>query len=52
MRTNAPEENHYDVNGGAPVLLGSFVGVGPAAVSFKSLASPVSCDEEYELATM
>ena len=47
MRTNAPEE--YQVDGGAPALLGSFVDVGPAAVSFKSSFSSVSRDEEYEL---
>ena len=51
MRTNAPEEYHHEVDGGAPVLLGSSVGVGPAAVSFKSSASSISRDEEYELAT-
>jgi hypothetical protein len=51
MRTNAPEEYHHDVDGGAPALLGSSVEVGPAAVSFKSSASFVSRDEEYELAT-
>ena len=49
MRTNAPEEYHHDVDGGAPALLGSSVEVGPATVSFKSSASPVSRDEEYEL---
>ena len=49
MRTNAPEEYHVD--GGAPALLGSVVEVGPAAVSSKSSFSPVSRDEENELAT-
>ena len=49
MRTNAPEE--YQVDEGAPALLGSFVDVGPAAVSSKSSCSSVSRDEEYELAT-
>ena len=49
MRTNAPEE--YQVDEGAPALLGSFVVVGPAAVSSKSSCSSVSRDEEYELAT-
>ena len=49
MRTNAPKE--YQVEEGAPVLLGSFVVVGPAAVSSKSSYSFVSRDEEYELAT-
>ena len=49
MRTNAPEEYHDD--GGAPVLLGSGVDVGPATVSTKSSYSSMSCDEEYELAT-
>ena len=34
MRTNAPEE--YQVDGGAPALLGSVVLVGPAAKSSKS----------------
>ena len=51
MRTNAPEEYHHDVDGGAPALLGSSVDVGPAAVSFKYSASSASRDEEYELAT-
>ena len=51
MRTNAPEEYHHDVDGGAPALLGSCVVVGPAAVSSKSSYSSVSRDEEYELAT-
>ena len=49
MRTNAPEE--YQVDGGAPALLGSFVVVGPAIVSSKSSNSFVPRDEEYELAT-
>jgi len=49
MRTNAPEE--YQVDGGAPTLLGSFVVVGPPAVSSKSSCSSVVRDEEYELAT-
>ena len=49
MRTNAPEEYHVD--GGAPALVGSFVVVGPAAVSSKSSYSSVSRDEEYELAS-
>ena len=49
MRTNAPEE--YQVEEGVPALLGSFVVVGPAAVSSKSSCSLVSRDEEYELAT-
>ena len=49
MRTNAPEEYHVD--GGAPALLGSFVVVGPSAVSSKSSCSSVLRDEEYELAT-
>ena len=49
MRTNAPEENHLDE--GAPALLGSFVDVGPAAVSSKSSASSISRDEEDELTT-
>ena len=49
MRTNAPEEYHDD--GGAPVLMGSCVVVGPAVVSYKSSYSSVSRDEEYELAT-
>ena len=49
MRTDAPEEYHED--GGVPALLGSFVVVGPAAVSSKSSCSSVSRDEEYELAT-
>ena len=51
MRTNAPEEYHHDVDGGAPALLGSSIEVGPTAVSFKSLASSISRDEEYELGT-
>ena len=51
MRTNAPEEYHHDVDGGAIALLGSSVEVGPTIVSFKSSASSVSRDEEYELAT-
>ena len=51
MRTNAPEEYHYEVDGGAPVLLGSVVGVGPAAVSSKSSFSSGSRDEENELST-
>ena len=42
MRTNAPEE--YQVDEGAPVLLGSFVDVGPAVVSSKSSCSSVSRD--------
>ena len=45
MRTNAPEEYH-EVDGGAPVLLGSVVEVGPAAVLSKSPYSSVSRDEE------
>ena len=49
MRTNAPEDNHVDE--GALELLGSFVDVGPAAVSSKSSCSLVARDEEYELAT-
>ena len=49
MRTNAPEE--YQVDEGVPALLGSFVVVGPAAVSSKSSYSSVSHDEEHELAT-
>ena len=49
MRTNAREE--YQDDGGAPTLLGSFVVVGPTAVSSKSSCSLVSRDEEYELAT-
>ena len=49
MRTNAPEE--IQVDEGAPALLGSFVDVGPAAVSSKSSFSSVSREEEYELAT-
>ena len=49
MRTNAPEE--YQGDEGAPASLGSFVDVGPAAVSSKSSCSSVSRDEEYELAT-
>ena len=49
MRTNAPEDNH--VEEGVPSLLGSFVDVGPAAVSSKSSCSSVLGDEEYELAT-
>ena len=49
MRTNAPEE--YKGDEGAPALLGSFVDVGPAAVSSKSSCSSASRDEEYELAT-
>ena len=48
MRTNAPKDNHVDE--GAPALLGSFVDVGPAAVSSKSSCSSVSRDEDYELA--
>ena len=48
MRTNAPEE--YQVDEGAPALLGSVVEVGPAVVSSKSSFSSVSRDEEYELA--
>ena len=51
MRTNAPEEFLHEVDGGASALLGSFVVVGPAAVSSKSSCSSVSRDEEYELAT-
>ena len=51
MRTNAPEEYHHEVDGGAPTLLGSVVEVGSAAVSSKSSCSSVSRDEEYELAT-
>ena len=51
MRTNAREEYHHEVDGGAPALLGSVVGVGPAAVSSKSSFSSVSQDEEYELGT-
>ena len=50
MRTNAPEEYH-EVDGGAPALLGSVVGVGPTIVSSKSSYSSVSRDEEKELAT-
>ena len=46
MRTNAPEE--YQVDEGAPALLGSCVDVGPAAVSSKSSCSSVSRDEEYD----
>ena len=42
MRTNAPEEYHDDE--GAPALLGSFVDVGPAAVSSKSSYLSVSRD--------
>ena len=49
MRTNAAEE--YQVDEGAPALLGSFVDVGPVTVSSKSSCSLVSRDEEYELAT-
>ena len=49
MRTHAPEE--YQVDEGAPALLGSFVVEGPVAVSSKSSYSSVSCDEEYDLAT-
>ena len=49
MRTNAPEV--YQVDEGAPTLLGSFDVVGTAAVSSKSSFSSVSRDEEYELAT-
>src|SRR3954463_13045489 len=48
-RTNAPED--FQVDEGAPALLGSVVEVGPAAVSSKSSCSAVSRDEEYELAT-
>ena len=44
MRTNAPEE--YQGDEGASALLGSVVGVGPAAVSSKSSFSLVSRDEE------
>jgi len=49
MRTNAPEDNHVDE--GVPMLLGSFVDVGPVAMSSKSSCSSVSRDEENELAT-
>ena len=49
MRSNAPEDNYVDE--GAPALSGSFVDVGPAAVSSKSSCSSVSRDEEYELVT-
>ena len=49
MRTDAPEE--YQVDEGAPTLLGSFVVEGPAAVSSKSSCSSMVRDEEYELAT-
>ena len=51
MWTNAPEEYHHEVDGGAPALLGLSAGVGPAVVSFRSSCSSVSHDEEYELAT-
>ena len=51
MRTNAPEEYHLNVDGGAPTFLGSSVDVGPAAVSSNSSADSVSRDEEYELVT-
>ena len=51
MRTNAPEEFHHEVDGGASALLGSFVGEGPAVVSSRSSFSLVSRDEEYELGT-
>ena len=44
MRTNAPEE--YQGDEGASALLGSFVVLGPAAVSSKSSCSSVSRDEE------
>ena len=50
MRINAPEE--YQVDGGAPALLGSVVEVGPAIVSSKSSCSSVTRDEENELATV
>ena len=46
MRTNAPEEYHHEVDGGAPALFGSVVEVGPATVSSKSSFSLVSRDEE------
>ena len=49
MRTNAPEE--YQVDGGAPALLGSVVVVGPTAVSSKSSFSSVARYEEYELSS-
>ena len=51
MRTNTPEEFLHEVDGGAPALLGSSVGVGPATVSSRSSFSSVSQDEEYELGT-
>ena len=49
MRTNATKE--YQVDVGAPALLGSFVIVEPTAVSSKSSCLSVSRGEEYELAT-
>ena len=51
MRTNAPEEYHHQVDGGAPAFLGCSAKVGPAAVSSKSSAESVIRDEEYELVT-
>ena len=51
VRTNAPEEFHHEVDGGAPALLGSVVEVGLATVSSKSSFSSVSRDEENELVT-